>query len=76
MTDPGNLLHSAGVRTRYGGVSDMSLWRWLNDKELNFPKPLVINKRRYWRIVDLVAWERAQADKSATPRGAVAERAA
>lgn len=39
-----------------GGVSDMSLWRWLNNPELNFPKPIKIGARRYWREADIVAW--------------------
>ena len=31
-------LNAAQVRTRYGGVSDMALWRWLHDEDLKFPK--------------------------------------
>jgi hypothetical protein len=50
------LLSAKKVRERYG-VSDMSLWRWLADEALNFPLPLVIQKRRYWRFRDLIAWE-------------------
>jgi len=41
-------LNAAQVRTRYGGMSDMALWRWLQDETLGFPKPLVINNRRFW----------------------------
>jgi predicted DNA-binding transcriptional regulator AlpA len=43
------------VRARYGDVSDMWLHRRLRDSD--FPKPLVINGRRFWRISDLEAWE-------------------
>jgi len=39
----------------------MSLWRWLRDTELGFPKPLRINDRRYWHESELVAWERSAA---------------
>ena len=53
-------LNAAQVRTRYGGVSDMALWRWLNDQELGFPKPFRINRRRYWKASDLTAWESAR----------------
>ena len=53
-------LNAAQVRTRYGGVSDMALWRWLNDEELGFPKPLRINRRRYWKASDLTVWERTR----------------
>ena len=54
-------LNAAQVRTRYGGMSDMALWRWLNDEDLEFPQPLVINKRRFWNAAELTAWERSQA---------------
>lgn len=43
-----------------GGISDMSLHRWLNDPELNFPKPIYISRRRYWREADVIAWLEAQ----------------
>jgi len=39
----------------------MALWRWLNDEDLEFPQPLVINKRRFWNAAELTAWERSQA---------------
>jgi predicted DNA-binding transcriptional regulator AlpA len=48
---------SRQLKERYGGVSDMTLWRWLRDESLNFPKPLVINGRRLWRLPALEAWE-------------------
>lgn len=32
----------------FGGVSGMTLWRWLHDESLGFPKPTVIRNRRYW----------------------------
>ena len=42
-------LTSLMVRQRYGNCSDMSLWRWLNDPALNFPKPAFkINGRRFF----------------------------
>jgi predicted DNA-binding transcriptional regulator AlpA len=55
MTDT-QLITAAAVRNTLGGVSDMSLWRWLNDPAMNFPKPVVINRRRYWRQADIAAW--------------------
>lgn len=63
---------SAEVRRRYGGVSDMWLHRRLAD-DPDFPKPLVIRRRRFWRLSDLVAWERKQA--AATPARTTARRA-
>jgi predicted DNA-binding transcriptional regulator AlpA len=53
-------LTSREVRARYGGVSDMTLWRWLRDPALNFPKPLVINGRRLWEQAQLKEWEQGR----------------
>jgi len=50
------LITAAAVRDICGGISDMSLWRWLNDPALNFPKPLYIQRRRYWREAEVMAW--------------------
>lgn len=52
------------VLARYN-ISDMSLHRWLNNPDLNFPAPLKINRRRYFKESDLVAWERARASGKA-----------
>jgi hypothetical protein len=51
-------LSAAQVRNRYGGISNMTLWRWLNDGELGFPPPEWIRRRRFWREDKLAAWER------------------
>ena len=58
-------LPAASVRARYS-VSFMSIHRWLRDPELNFPKPIYIGRYRYWRLTDLIAWERARAAKRDT----------
>lgn len=50
------LITAATVRNALGGVSDMTLWRWLNDSALNFPRPLKIQSRRYWRENDVAEW--------------------
>lgn len=52
------------VRARFGDLSDMSLWRWINDPEMDFPRPLVVNTRRFWRLSDLVRWERGRAGRA------------
>lgn len=59
------LLTAAAVRNALGGVSDMTLWRWLNDPALNFPRPIYIGRRRYWREADMAAWLDAQAEVAA-----------
>jgi hypothetical protein len=58
-SDTGPLLPARKVQERYD-IADRTLDRWLESKTLNFPRAVVINKRRYWRIRDLVAWERAR----------------
>jgi len=46
------------VRAELGGISDMTLWRWLHRPDLQFPQPVVIARRRYWRRTDLEDWKR------------------
>ena len=46
------------VRARYGDVSAMWVERRLRD-ESGFPKPHYIGRLRFWRLSDLIAWERA-----------------
>ena len=50
------LIPSSTVREICGGISDMSLWRWLNDPAMGFPRPLVISRRRYWRETEIATW--------------------
>jgi predicted DNA-binding transcriptional regulator AlpA len=49
-------LPAAHVRKRYG-VSDMAIWRWLHNEALSFPHPIRINRRRFWKLTELEAWE-------------------
>ena len=49
-------ISAAAVRLLCGNVSDMTLWRWLDDPATAFPKPVYIGRRRYWREADVVAW--------------------
>jgi hypothetical protein len=39
-----------------GDVSEMAIWRWRRDDRLDFPAPVIINGRNYWRVGDLRAW--------------------
>ena len=57
-------LTASQVRARYGGISDMTLWRWLRDPEMHFPRPTVINSRRYFEDSKLAEFNRRQAAKS------------
>jgi predicted DNA-binding transcriptional regulator AlpA len=58
MTDD-PLLPAAEVTKRYS-VSSMTIYRWVRDNSLSFPAPIYINKRRYWRVSELVSWERSR----------------
>jgi hypothetical protein len=51
-------LTAGQVRARYGHASDMWLWRRPKDNS-GFPPPLDICGRRYWRLSELIIWERA-----------------
>ena len=59
MTD--KRIPARDVRNICGGVSDMTIWRWLNDPALNFPQPIYIGRRRYWKEAEVSAWLDAQA---------------
>jgi predicted DNA-binding transcriptional regulator AlpA len=50
-------LKTAQVRRRYGDISDMTIWRWLKDEELGFPRPLRIKRERFWKLSELTGWE-------------------
>lgn len=62
--DDGPLLPARAVWSRYG-VSDRTLDRWIGNAALGFPKPVIINKRRYFRERQLQAWEVARAKSAA-----------
>ena len=54
------------VQARYQR-SHVSIWRWVRDSDLNFPKPIQINRLNYWRLADLEAWEAQQAESIVEP---------
>ena len=56
----GAKLPTIKVAERYG-VTTRSIDRWEENPGLHFPKPLVINRRRYWNLSDLETWERQRA---------------
>jgi hypothetical protein len=62
--DRGPYLPARKVWQRYG-VTDRTLDRWIEDPKVEFPKPLVINGRRYFSDPELVVWERKRAGKAA-----------
>jgi predicted DNA-binding transcriptional regulator AlpA len=48
------------IRRRYQ-CSYQTIWRWMNDPEMGFPKPLKINNRNRFAIDDIEAFERHRA---------------
>jgi predicted DNA-binding transcriptional regulator AlpA len=65
--DPGSdddrYLTARMVKERFGGVSDMWLWRRLRH-DADFPPPLMIGARRFWKLAELIAWERTCATRT------------
>ncbi|KSV90945.1 hypothetical protein N181_09760 [Sinorhizobium fredii USDA 205] len=57
-------LTTSQVLQRYS-ISEMSLWRWQKNESLGFPRPMIVNKRKFFKEEDLVAWERERARASA-----------
>lgn len=64
-TDPNRRIPAARVRELCGGVSDMSLFRWLHNPALGFPRPIYISRRRYWREAEILTWLDARAEAAA-----------
>ncbi|WP_417264553.1 helix-turn-helix transcriptional regulator [Celeribacter sp.] len=58
------LMSAKEVRAIFGGISDMSLWRWLQDEQMGFPAPIYIAKRRFFREVEIMAFIEKQAAQS------------
>jgi predicted DNA-binding transcriptional regulator AlpA len=58
--DDGGFITGPGLCRRYG-VSEQSIWRWRRDPALGFPPSMLINRRNYWRLADLIEWERHRA---------------
>lgn len=58
------LISALAVRDLCGGVSDMTLWRWLNDPVMAFPRPTYIGTRRYFRETEIFHWIASQAEVS------------
>jgi predicted DNA-binding transcriptional regulator AlpA len=44
-------------------VSDMTIWRWTQDPQIAFPKPVKLgrNGRNFWWLPEILKWERRRA---------------
>lgn len=56
-----SLIPAKKVREELGGISDMTLYRWLNDPTLDFPKPIYIKTRRYFDMMQLTEFKEKRA---------------
>jgi predicted DNA-binding transcriptional regulator AlpA len=45
------------IKARYG-CSYQTIWRWMNDEAMEFPKPLKINNRNRFDLEEIEAFER------------------
>lgn len=59
-TDGERLLPIRQLLSRYS-VSDRTIDRWLADPRVGFPQPIVIQRRRFWRLADIEQFERSRA---------------
>jgi predicted DNA-binding transcriptional regulator AlpA len=61
---PDDLINSAVVRRMIGNISDMTLWRWSHNPDLDFPEPdVVINGRKFWYQSTIERWRADRATK-------------
>ena len=65
--NPTMYLTGPQVLARFG-ISSMSLYRWQAAQKLGFPQPIRIQRRRYFRLDEIEAFEARQA----TPAGRIA----
>jgi hypothetical protein len=59
------LWKSDQVRAYFGGISHVTLHRWLKNPELGFPKPRVIQRRRFWRPEEIEEFSRRSGKQAA-----------
>jgi predicted DNA-binding transcriptional regulator AlpA len=63
------LMNSTKLRARLGDVSPMTVWRYLQDTTLAFPRPITIRKRNFWdedEVEAFIARREAANDNRAT----------
>lgn len=64
LTDPPVYISAPQVLQRYGGRSHMWLVRMLK-RDPNFPRATYFGQHRFFKVDELIAWEREAAAKSA-----------
>ena len=66
---PKRLLPAKDIRAMFN-VSTMTIWRWLQDESLGFPKPTVIRNRRYWDADEIEAFRERMVGAGISKRAA------
>lgn len=64
-----SLLPAKEIRAMFN-VSTMTIWRWLQDESLGFPKPTVIRNRRYWDAEEMEAFRERMVGAGISKRAA------
>lgn len=54
MNTTSELVSAYRARLMLGGISDRTLYRWMRSKEFEFPLPVVMNRRRFFKRMDLI----------------------
>lgn len=60
--NPNRRIPANVVRELIGGVSDMTLSRWLADPAKAFPRPVYIGRRRFWKEAEILDWLESRAE--------------
>jgi predicted DNA-binding transcriptional regulator AlpA len=55
------MVGTAKVCAMCDGKAPRTIERWLLNEKLAFPKPTLINGRRFWLLSELQEWQRKQA---------------
>jgi predicted DNA-binding transcriptional regulator AlpA len=50
-------LTAVKVRKRFGDIAPVTLYRWIEDPEIAFPKPLKVGGRRFFKLKEIEEWE-------------------
>lgn len=64
-----HLLPAKEIRAMFN-VSTMTIWRWLQDESLGFPKPTIIRNRRYWDADEIEAFRERMVGVAISKRAA------
>jgi hypothetical protein len=65
MNEPETYITAPTLRARFGGRSDVWLWRLLHDDNSSFPKPILVRGHRYFKLAEIEAWENSPDRRSA-----------